>query len=68
MSIYRFTASPSTHSVEELAIALRDGRDPVAVGAGEHDGNAFVFVDYEMDEVTARQWYAVLPVGMRRVA
>ena len=69
MTIYRFTADANTIAVEDLAVLLRDGRDPVAVGALEHDGNPVVFVDYEKDAVEAQTWYDLYPfLGMSRIS
>lgn len=54
---YRFTAPAATHTEEDLAIMLRDGRDPIATGSGEWDGNAYVWVDYDMGDEEAQVWY-----------
>lgn len=68
LPVYRFTANPSQYTPEDLAIALRDGYDDLGRGTDtDPDGNPYVWVEYRMDDSTARSWYDTIPgIGMSR--
>lgn len=58
-SVWRFTSD--TLTPDELAVLMRDGRNDLRRGTGEHDGIPYSWVDYEYDDETAMEWYRNQP-------
>lgn len=65
---WHFTMPASAGSPEDLEIMLRDGYDAEARGTEESEGHQYVWVEYQMADEAAQQWYSVYPnIGARRV-